>query len=123
MARHNSVSDVKRKIKERDFESLFQVKEDDDSKSYYYDMLTSVFIDSDIDPRLYYEHRYTGAHWYTLAYKYYGNVDYYWLILLANQIQNPFQKIPNGTILKIPNGDLARFIVEKVNNQKLDIVD
>ena len=37
-----------------------------------------------------------------LSYRFYGSVEYIWVILLANNIVNPFE-IPIGTKLRIPS--------------------
>ena len=37
-----------------------------------------------------------------ISYHYFGTVDYFWLILLANDIINPFD-LPIGSILRIPS--------------------
>lgn len=40
---------------------------------------------------------------YLISYKIYGTVRYWWVILLANNIQNPFTGISVGDILKLPD--------------------
>ena len=37
-----------------------------------------------------------------ISFKYYGTVKLWWAIAVANDIQNPFEKIEKGTILRIP---------------------
>jgi len=38
-----------------------------------------------------------------ISYKVYGTVDYWWVICLFNQIQNPFEELEMGTLLQMPN--------------------
>jgi Base plate wedge protein 53 len=38
-----------------------------------------------------------------ISYKIYGTVDYWWLILFVNDIQDPLNDIKSGTIIKIPS--------------------
>lgn len=38
-----------------------------------------------------------------LAYKFYGNAKYYWMIGYANNIVDPLQPIKKGTTVRIPN--------------------
>ena len=38
-----------------------------------------------------------------ISYKCYGVVDFWWVILLFNNIENPFTDLVEGTVLKIPN--------------------
>ncbi len=48
----------------------------------------------------------------TLAAIYYGDEEYWWVIALANRIQDPFT-VPVGTRLRIPRD--ARSILDKVH--------
>jgi hypothetical protein len=47
-----------------------------------------------------------------LAYRYYGDEEYWWVIALANRIQDPFALTP-GTRLRIPSD--AKSILDKVH--------
>lgn len=47
----------------------------------------------------------------TLAHRYYGDSDYWWVIAVANRIQDPFSLRP-GTRLRIPSD--YRTILDKV---------
>jgi hypothetical protein len=38
-----------------------------------------------------------------ISYKVYGDVGFWWIILLANGIENPLIELEPGMILKIPN--------------------
>ena len=38
-----------------------------------------------------------------ISYRNYGTVGYWWVICLVNSIQNPFEDIEIGDIIKIPN--------------------
>jgi hypothetical protein len=38
-----------------------------------------------------------------ISYKVYGTVDYWWIVLFVNDIEDPLDDITAGTILKIPN--------------------
>jgi hypothetical protein len=38
-----------------------------------------------------------------ISYKNYGTVDYWWIILLVNSLDNPFTDTAIGTITMIPN--------------------
>ena len=40
-----------------------------------------------------------------ISYKFYGNVEYWWVIMLVNNILNPFTDLPIGTTLRIPSLD------------------
>ena len=47
----------------------------------------------------------------TVAHRYYGDSDYWWVIALANRIQDPF-RLTVGSILRIPLD--VRSILDKV---------
>lgn len=38
-----------------------------------------------------------------ISYKCYGDVGFWWIILLYNNIENPFTDLVEGMVLKIPN--------------------
>lgn len=38
-----------------------------------------------------------------ISYRVYGNVGFWWVILVVNKIENPFDELQPGMILKIPN--------------------
>jgi hypothetical protein len=43
--------------------------------------------------------------WDLVSYKYYRTVNYWWLICIANDISDPFDVPPAGTIIRIPSLD------------------
>lgn len=47
----------------------------------------------------------------TLAYKYYGNVRYWWIIAMVNNINNGTMALPPNTRLLIPS-DLGSILLE-----------
>ena len=38
-----------------------------------------------------------------ISYKAYGTVNYWWLILYVNDIEDPLNDMVSGTVIKIPN--------------------
>jgi phage tail protein X len=44
----------------------------------------------------------TGDRLDSLAYEYYGNSTYWWIIAAANKLHNGKFALPDGTILRIP---------------------
>jgi len=38
-----------------------------------------------------------------ISYKMYGSVEYWWIILLINNIEDPMTELTTGTVIKIPN--------------------
>lgn len=48
--------------------------------------------------------------WDLISHKFYKTVGYWWLICLANQISNPFEIKPTGTVIRIPSLD---YLIQK----------
>lgn len=48
----------------------------------------------------------------TLALEYYNNPTYYWIIADFNRIQDPYEKLSEGAIVKIPSLTAISFIEE-----------
>jgi hypothetical protein len=53
--------------------------------------------------------------WDLISYKHYRTVEYWWLICHANEIRDPFEILPAGTIIRIPSLD---YLTTKKNNAK-----
>ena len=84
-----------------DLANIFDVYTDEDGLDFY-NLFQSINIEGDIDPTLYTEHSWSVTdNFYHLSYQYYNTTRLWWVILIANNIINPFDDIPPGTKLKI----------------------
>lgn len=84
-----------------DLANIFDVYTDEDGLEFY-NLFQSINIEGDIDPTLYSEHLWSGTdNFYHLSYQYYNTTRLWWVILIANNIINPFDDIQPGTKLKI----------------------
>lgn len=84
-----------------DLANIFNVYTDEDGLEFY-NLFQSINIEGDIDPTLYSEHLWSGTdNFYHLSYQYYNTTRLWWVILIANNIINPFDDIQPGTKLKI----------------------
>lgn len=97
----NDIPNVQYKLPFSNLENVFNVYKDEDDK-YFYNMLRTVNIPEDLDPQYYdvYTIRY-GDMWPTLAWKFYQNVNLWWLICATNQIDNATENPKTGDNIKI----------------------
>ena len=46
-----------------------------------------------------------------ISYRFYGTIDYWWVICLVNKIDSPLEDIAMGTMIQIPNKvDIYNFV-------------
>lgn len=82
----------------------------------FYNLVNAINIEGDIDPTLYdYDVAYDFRSWYDLSNKYYGTPRLWWIILIANKKQNPFDVI-SGERVKILKSPAVTQIVSQINN-------
>jgi hypothetical protein len=97
-----------------DYANIFNVYEDSDGFQFL-NLMNSLKIEGELDPQLY---RWDVAHSfvsvYELSNKYYNTPKLWWTILLANDIQNPFD-IKEGSIIKILTNDAIGEIINMIN--------
>lgn len=112
--KQNSIPDLP-KLKLGRYENIFNVYQTEDKK-YYYNLLQSVSLPPNLPQNLYniYTIKYSDS-WPLIAYKQYGNTSLWWLILIANQIQDPTKLPEVGTNILIPIKSVADAIVKKLN--------
>ncbi len=98
-----------------DYANIFNIYTDEDGLEFF-NLYNTIQIDSDVDASLFIEHAYTPYDtWYSLANQYYSNIRLWWIILAANNIENPFADIPAGTKLKILKSDVVSDILTQIN--------
>lgn len=109
----NDIPNVQYEISVSNLENIFNVYEDENGK-YFYNILKTINMPKEIDPEYYDIHVVsTGEMWPTLAYKYYKNVDLWWLVCIANEIQNATENPKPGDRIKI----IKRTYVPEVLNK------
>lgn len=111
--KRNKIKELK-KINSNFYENIFNVYQEDGF--YYYNLYNTVSIDTEnIDPNLYTEHIFSiGDYWTLLSYKYYGTVNLWWILCVANNIQNPLDLPEVGTKLKILNSEVVSDIIQSI---------
>ena len=111
--KQNNIKDLE-KLREENFENIFNVYQDQDGM-YFYNLLQTVVFPQDLPANLfdYYNVAY-GDTWPFISFKTLGSPNLWWLILLANNIQNPLEPLVNGTQLRIPIKDVVREILTQI---------
>lgn len=112
--KQNSIPDLP-KLKLGRYENIFNVYQTEDKK-YYYNLLQSVSLPPNLPQNLFkvYTIKYSDS-WPLISYREYGNTSLWWIILIANQIQDPTKFPKVGENILIPNANLANLIVSKIN--------
>lgn len=98
------------------YENLFEVY-NTKSGHFFYNINKTLHFPGDIDPEFfdYYEVD-QGTHFTTLSYKVYGTIDLWWLILLANNIQNPMLPLPVTATLRVVKPANVAYVIERLNS-------
>lgn len=93
-----------------DYANIFKTYEDKDGATFF-NFLNSITIEGEIDASLYtWDFAYSFTSWYELSTKHYGTPRLWWIILLANNIKNPFE-VSSSTRVKILKSNAVSEIV------------
>lgn len=99
--KHNEISELE-KINLENFENIFNVYQDKDGM-YFYNLLQTVVFPQNLPRNLYTTYVIKhGDTWPVVSYNVYKNTSLWWMIVLANNIQNPVELLKPGTELLIP---------------------
>lgn len=114
--RQNDINDLE-KLREENFENIFNVYQDENG-TYFYNLLQTVVFPQDLPISLF--TTYTigyGDTWPFISYKTLKSPNLWWVILLANNIQNPIAPLVNGTQIKIPTQTVVREILAQIGRR------
>lgn len=115
--KRNDITDIQEKIFFQNYENLFNVYGTTDG-DYFYNILRKVNIPTEIDNQYYDEYVVRpGDTWTGLAYTFYDDVKLWWIICLANNIQNPLEFPIAGTLLRILTPDLTQSILMTIRSE------
>jgi hypothetical protein len=96
------------------FENIFNVYQDSNG-SYFYNLLQTIQFPENLPSSLFKDYYVGyGDTWPFISYKTLGDPNIWWIILLANSIQNPLAPLINGTRIKIPNPPVIREILTQI---------
>jgi len=114
--KHNDVPNVTRKLTPQNYENIFNVYDGDNG--YYYDLLRKVNFPKNLSRELYTTYTVNrGDVWPSIAWKFYRNVKLWWIIVSANQIENPTQLPAPGTQLKILTTETVRILLNQLKDE------
>jgi hypothetical protein len=98
-----------------DYANLFSVQTDENGFSYF-NLMNSLIIDGDIDDTLYTEVFFNEEEsWYGLSNRFYGTPRLWWIILVTNNIINPFEDKKTGDKIKVLKGEVVSEILSNIN--------
>jgi len=112
-SKHNNISELD-DISENQLENLFNVYNDG---VYHYNLLRTVNIPEDLDPSVYFLLKLDRSiSLTTLSYRVYGNIHMWWLICIANNINDTVKPLEVGRVLRIIQPDRASDIVKMLKD-------
>jgi hypothetical protein len=107
--KHNQIADLP-KIGIENLENIFNIHQDENGV-YYYNLLQTIVL-PDLPPNLFDEYIIKpGDSWPFISFKTLQNVNLWWLILLANNIDNPTSLPVPGTTIKIPITEVVKEVL------------
>jgi nucleoid-associated protein YgaU len=117
--KQNSIEDLKN-LKTENYENIFNVYTDENNR-YFYNLLQSVSLPQNLPAGYYstYNIQY-GDTWPLISYKNYKTPNLWWIILAANNINNPTALPVPGSQISILNNKVAQIILNQTSTQTND---
>lgn len=115
--KRNDIQDIQEQIFFQNYENLFNVYATTNG-DYFYNLIRKINIPDDIGSQHY--RIYTvleGDTWTLLAHRFFGDVKLWWIICLANGIQNPLLFPEAGTNLKIFTNSVVQNILMNLGSE------
>lgn len=111
----NDITQIQYSISESNFENVFNVYEDKNSEKYFYNILKTVIIPEDLDEEYYdnYSVKF-GDMWTTISYKFYNDVSLWWVVCVANQIDDATKNPKIGSTIKIIKSQYLPEIINRL---------
>jgi nucleoid-associated protein YgaU len=99
------------------YENYFNVYSDSNGQ-YFYNLLKNIniFPSSDSEAEISYTTT-ESDNWYNMSFKFYGNMNLWWVIFLYNQLENPVIMPEPGTTLKILKPDYVSLVLQELDKQ------
>ena len=111
--KQNQITDLP-KLDIENLENMFNVYQDQDGM-YFYNLLQTVVFPQNLPLSLFvsYTIKY-GDTWPYISFKTLDTPNLWWIILLANNIQNPITPLVNGTTIKIPKTTVVKEVLSQI---------
>jgi len=104
-------------LSKNNFENIFRMYTTE-SNQFFYNILNSVNMSSDLYPNSYYTIKVTkSVPWTVISYNEYATTSLWWLICLANNIINPIEYPAPGTTLKVIYPELVKIVLNEINTK------
>lgn len=111
--KQNSINDLP-KLEAENFENLFSINQDANGM-YYYNLLQSISFPTNLPANLFTKYYVkAGDTWPFISYKTLKTPNLWWLILLANKIDNPTIQPVVGQYLLIPITQVVQQILYQI---------
>jgi len=111
------VDNPNNKISKTKYENFFNMYRDDAGFNFY-NILKNITVlpakDSSVEDE--YIIRPTDT-WIFIAYKYYDNMNLWWLVCEYNQVKNAVEMPPAGTKIKLLRPEFVSVIIDELNRQ------
>ena len=111
--KQNQLQELPR-LDSENYENIFNVYQDSNGM-YFYNLLQTVVFPQNLPSNLF--TTYTigyGDTWPFISYKTLKSPNVWWILLLANNIQDPTKPLVNGTIIRIPVQAVVREILFQI---------
>jgi len=97
------------------YENILKMYQTSD-KQYFYNLLQSIFLPEKLDERaLFYLTIQKQQPWTTISFNAYKTIELWWLILLTNNLFNPFEMPAAGTVIKLIKPQYVPSILKDIN--------
>jgi hypothetical protein len=111
--KQNQIKDLT-KLDSENLENIFNVYQDEGGM-YFYNLLQTVVFPPDLPPNLFNSYSITyGDTWPFISFKAFKTPNLWWIILLANNIQDPTKLPANGSTIKIPIASVVREVLSQI---------
>lgn len=111
--KQNQIKDLPR-LDTENLENIFNIYQDQDGR-YFYNLLQTIVFPKNLPANLFtdYTIRY-GDSWPFISFKTLNSPNLWWIIVLANDIINPTELPPPGTVIRIPIQQVVREILTQI---------
>jgi len=97
--------------------NLFPIQLDEDGLTYILNIFRTYTIRDDVKNDVQYFDTWEASEeewWENMSYRFYDNVDLWWVNCLLNDIINPFEEIYPGKNIKILKKDLISTVIQEI---------
>lgn len=106
------------KLNSENLESIFNVYQEQNGM-YFYNLLQTIHFPYNLPANLFTSYNIKqGDTWPYISYKAYKTPNLWWIILLANNIQDPTIKLKPGVTIALPVQSVVKEVLSQIRNTK-----